>query len=131
PISSELATILAARRMRQGQGGALVFPHPVTGAMLTVGSKLGDILDAACAAAEIPRMRVHDLRHAHASLWLMAGGSIADVQRNLGHSTPVLTTETYGHIAEDHRVREADQRLALGLPKPGPRDADEGASEAE
>jgi hypothetical protein len=60
-------------------------------------------------------MRVHDLRHVHASLWLMASGSLADVQRNLGHSTPVLTSETYGHIADDHRVREADQRLALGL----------------
>jgi hypothetical protein len=47
----------------------------------------------------------------------MAGGSIADVQRNLGHSTPILTTEIYGHLAEDHRVREADSRLALGLPK--------------
>jgi integrase len=40
------------------------------------------------------------LRHAHASLWLMAGGSLANVQRNLGHSTPVLTSETYRHIAE-------------------------------
>jgi len=53
-----------------------------------------------------------DLRHAHASLWLMAGGSLADVQRNLGHSTPVLTSETYGHIGEDHRIREVDLRLA-------------------
>jgi integrase len=70
-------------------------------------------------------MRVHDLRHAHASLWLMAGGSIADVQRNLGHSTPVLTTETYGHIAEDHRVREADERLTLGLGRQGPRALDD------
>ena len=54
---------------------------------------------------------------AHASLWLMAGGSLADVQRNLGHSTPVLTSETYGHIGEDHRVRESDARLGLGLGK--------------
>jgi integrase len=58
--------------------------------------KIGEILDAACKTAGIPKMRVHDLRHAHASLWLMAGGSLADVQRNLGHSTPVLTSETYG-----------------------------------
>lgn len=81
----------------------------------------GAILDDACKTAGLPRMRVHDLRHAHASLWLMAGGTIADVQRNLGHSTPILTTETYGHIAEDHRVREADTRLALGLDQPHPK----------
>jgi hypothetical protein len=29
----------------------------------------------------------------------------------------VKATEIYGHLAEDHRVREADSRLALGLPK--------------
>jgi hypothetical protein len=45
----------------------------------------------------------------------MAGGSLADVQRNHGHSSPVITSETYDHRAEDHRVREADQLLSLGL----------------
>jgi hypothetical protein len=45
----------------------------------------------------------------------MSGGSLADVQRNLGHSTPVLTSETYGHIAEDHRVREAERHITLGI----------------
>ena len=50
----------------------------------------------------------------------MAGGSLADVQRNLGRSTPVLTSETYGHMGEDHRVREADSRLTLGMGNPFP-----------
>jgi integrase len=121
PISAELAAILADHRKRDPWGGSAVFFHPATGQGLTPDVRMGGVLDVACNAAGIPRMRVHDMRHAHASLWLMAGGSLADVQRNLGHSTPVLTSETYGHIAEDHRVREADQRLALGLPQPGPR----------
>lgn len=115
PISAELARILVEHRARGRWARSAVFPHPETGDPLTHNVKIGLILDAACKRAGIPRMRVHDLRHAHASLWLMAGGSLADVQRNLGHSTPVLTSETYGHIAEDHRVREADMRLALGL----------------
>jgi len=122
PISAELAAILARQRMRSATPAALVFPHPATGDMLpATGDALAVILNAACTAAGVPRMRVHDLRHAHASLWLMGGGTIADVQRNLGHSTPVLTTETYGHIGNDHRVREADARLALGLAAPGPK----------
>ena len=121
PVSAELAAVLAEHRKRDPWGGAQVFPNPRTGAMLSPAVRVGDVLDAACKAAGIPRMRVHDLRHAHASLWLMAGGSLADVQRNLGHSTPVLTSETYGHIGEDHRIREADHRLALGLEKPGPK----------
>jgi integrase len=121
PISGELAAVLTRHRMRSAKPGALVFPHPATGDMLPVNLKLGAVLDDACKAAGVPRMRVHDLRHAHASLWLMGGGTIADVQRNLGHSTPVLTTETYGHIGDDHRVREADARLTLGMAQPGPR----------
>jgi integrase len=127
PISTELAGVLAEHRKRDRWGGASVFPNPLTGEPITPDVRMGAVLDSACKAAGIARMRVHDLRHAHASLWLMAGGSLADVQRNLGHSTPVLTSETYGHIAEDHRVREADQRLALGLPKPGHALAEKGA----
>ena len=37
----------------------------------------------------------------------------------------------YGHIAEDHRVRESDKRLTLGLPKPGPRTIEDEANEAK
>jgi integrase len=110
---------LAAHRKRDRWSGPFVFSNPLRGEPISPDVRMGAALDAGCKEAGISRMRVHDLRHAHASLWLMAGGSLADFQRNLGHSTPVLTSETYGHIAEDHRVREADQRLALGLPKPG------------
>jgi integrase len=115
PISAELGHALTEHRARSWNPGPLVFPDPRTGNALIPGTRLHKILDGACARSGVARRRVHDLRHAHASLWLMAGGSLADVQRNLGHSTPVLTSETYGHIAEDHRIREADQRLTLGL----------------
>jgi integrase len=98
--------------------------------MLKPTLKAAAILDDACSAAGVPRMRVHDLRHAYASLWLMAGGTIADVQRSLGHSTPILTTEIYGHLAEDHRVREADSRLTLGLAQSGPEPVTDVAAEA-
>jgi integrase len=121
PISTELAIVLARHRMRSQRPGPLVFPHPVLGGMMTVDVKLWPILDAACAAAGVPRMRIHDLRHANASLWLMNGGSLTDVQHNLGHSSPLVTSATYAHLAEDHRVGEADRRLSLGLPQPGPR----------
>jgi hypothetical protein len=30
-----------------------------------------------------------------------------------------VTSESYAHLADDHRVGEADRRLALGLPQPG------------
>lgn len=121
PISSELASILTEHRARDSWAGELVFPDPQTGGMLSPNERLANVLNPACTAAGVARMRVHDLRHAHASLWLMSGGSLADVQRNLGHSSPVLTSETYGHIGEDHRIREVDERLALGIGRPGPK----------
>jgi len=119
PMSSELASILTEHRARDPWAGELVFPDPKTGGMLSPNERLANVLDPACTAAGVARMRVHDLRHAHASLWLMSGGSLADVQRNLGHSSPVLTSETYGHLGEDHRIRQVDERLALGLGRPG------------
>lgn len=115
PIPAEFAPLLAEHRLRDPWGGELVFPHPHTGEMLSQDARLRDVLDAACTTAGIPRMRGHDLRHGYASLFLMAGGSLTDVQRNLGHSTPVLTSETYGHIAEEHRIREADRCVEFGL----------------
>lgn len=115
PLTMELAEILAEHRLRDPWGGPLVFPNPLTGEMMTGGVKLGPFLEAACKKAGITRMHTHLLRHANASLTLMNGGSLTDVQRNLGHSTPVLTSETYGHLAEDHRIREADRRLTLNI----------------
>lgn len=115
PLSAQLVKILAEHRARDPWGGALVFPDPATGKMLAPNLKLRALLDTACDAAGVPRMRVHDLRHAQASLWLMAGGSLMDVQRNLGHSTPVITSEMYAHIADDHRIAEADARLTIDL----------------
>jgi site-specific recombinase XerD len=52
------------------------------------------------------RVRIHDLRHAHAS-WLLAGGAdLQVVKERLGHAT-IATTEKYLHkgsgIASDGR----------------------------
>lgn len=120
PITTDLAALLAEHRKRDSWGGPSVFPQPHTGEMLSPDARLAKVMDAACSATGVRRMRIHDLRHAHASLWLMAGGTLTDVQRNLGHSTPVLTASTYGHIADDHRVRESDVRLTFGTGVPAP-----------
>jgi integrase len=96
-------------RAQDSRIGAPMFVHPETGEPLSHNVKIGLILNEACKRTGVPTMRVHDLRHAYASLWLMAGGSLTDLQRNLGHSTPVITSLIYGHLTEDHRVGEADR----------------------
>jgi len=36
-------------------------------------------------------VRVHDLRHSAASIWLAAGVDIAELSRALGHASPQVT----------------------------------------
>ena len=48
--------------------------------------------------AGLPRIRLHDLRHAHASLMLRQGVHPKIVQERLGHSTISVTLDTYSHV---------------------------------
>lgn len=49
-------------------------------------------------AADLPRMRFHDLRHGAASLLLSQGVHPRVAMRLLGHSTIGLTMNTYSHV---------------------------------
>src|SRR5690606_13882081 len=57
------------------------------------------------AAAGIPDVRLHDLRHSFASDALMSGVPLAVVGEMLGHKEP-RTTKRYAHLA-NHVVRQA------------------------
>ncbi len=46
----------------------------------------------------LPLMRVHDLRHTAASLWLAAGFPPFQVSRWLGHASVVTTDTVYSHL---------------------------------
>ncbi len=48
--------------------------------------------------AELPRIRLYDLRHSCATLLLMADEHPKVVSERLGHSTIVLTLDTYSHV---------------------------------
>lgn len=57
------------------------------------------------------RVRLHDLRHTAATLWLAAGESIYFVQQQLGHADIQTTIEQYGH-PDKQAHREAAARAA-------------------
>jgi len=67
--------------------GRPVHPHP-----------LSQAFDRLVARAAVPRIRLHDLRHTHATLMLKAGVPIKVVSERLGHSTPAFTMTTYQHV---------------------------------
>jgi len=54
-------------------------------------------------------IRLHDLRHTHATLLLAAGKRVEVVSERLGHASPMITLTVYAH------VRPGDQRDAAEL----------------
>lgn len=54
-----------------------------------------------CDRAGVKRIRVHDLRHTYASHYVMRGGSVADLQGLLGHSSSMMTMK-YAHLVPGH-----------------------------
>ncbi len=64
-------------------------------------------------------LRLHDLRHTFASLYLVDGGDIFRLSRILGHNTVAITERTYAHLKPD--AFESDYgRVAFRMPsEPG------------
>jgi integrase len=58
-------------------------------------------LDAIMARAEVPRIRLHDLRHSHTTLLLAAGTPIKVVSERLGHAKTSNTIDIYAHVLPD------------------------------
>ena len=50
--------------------------------------------------ADLADVRIHDLRHSHASFLVNAGRTLYEVQHILGH-TQVKTTQRYAHLSHD------------------------------
>ena len=46
----------------------------------------------------LPHLTLHGLRHAHATLFLVAGVSPKVVSERLGHSNIAITMDTYSHV---------------------------------
>ncbi len=65
------------------------------------------------AAAGVPKVRLHDLRHGQASLMIAAGVPIEVVSKRLGHSSIAITADTYTHLLEGVGRRAADAAAAL------------------
>jgi integrase len=67
--------------------------------------------DRQVASAKVPRIRLHDLRHTHATLLLQAGVSPKVVSERLGHATVAFTMQVYAHVIPG---MQADAAKAFG-----------------
>ena len=64
--------------------------------------------------ADLPTIRLHDLRHTWATLALEAGVDVAVASKRLGHSSPVITWQTYQHVRKGMQT-DAAERVAEAI----------------
>lgn len=96
------------RKMELGpayEDNHLVFPGPL-GRPLDP-SVLTHTFERLTRQAGFKGIRLHDLRHFHATLLLREGVHPKVVQERLGHSTIVLTLDTYSHVVPGLQERAA------------------------
>lgn len=99
----------AGEKRRSDLGSDLVFCEPDGGhlnppAISKEFAKLGN-------SAGLPRIRLHDLRHTHATIALQAGIHPKIVSERLGHATIAMTLDVYSHAIPSLQ-KEAAARIA-------------------
>lgn len=65
-----------------------------------------DQLNSACAKFNVKNIKVHGLRHTHASMLFASGARMKDIQMRLGHARITTTMDIYTHLVEN-----SDERL--------------------
>jgi integrase len=127
-LDPETVIVLRAHRSRQdrhfSQAGVTpqgwVFTHedgePLSPSYLT--HTFTDLVEATC----LPPVRLHDLRHGAATLMLLASHELKTIADQLGHSSVVLTADTYLSVAVELGLKAAAAaaRLVLNAGKSPP-----------
>ena len=120
-LSAEAVAVLRRQRRTQAEGrllaGAAYEDRDLVFAT-GLGSPLGpeNVLRTwygVVEAAGLPGLRVHDLRHAHATLMLGKGIHPKIVSERLGHASVNITLDTYSHVLPGLQAAAADALDAL------------------
>jgi integrase len=61
----------------------------------------------------LPAIRLHDLRHTHATVLLRAGAPVKVVSERLGHANATITLGVYAHVMPGMQREAADKFAAL------------------
>ncbi len=118
PMTGEVFAVLDG--LPKGMNNEYIFPSRVGGRI----GKISKSFDLAVAELGLndnvtdPKLRFsfHCLRHTHASWMIESGSSLYLVQKQLGHSTPVVT-QRYSHVG-DAQLEEACRAFEALIQKP-------------
>ncbi len=73
--------------------------------------RLSKVFEREVGRSGLRRIRLHDLRHTHATLALRAGVPVKVISERLGHENPAFTLTQYAHVLPGMQA-EAAQRVA-------------------
>src|SRR5439155_25859982 len=62
----------------------------------------------------VERIRLHDLRHTHATILLLKGVPVHVVSQRLGHASPSITWDVYAHVLREQQS-DAAERFAIAI----------------
>jgi integrase len=68
---------------------------------------------------DLRKIRLHDLRHTHATLTLKAGVPVKVISERLGHESPAFTLKQYAHVIPGMQAEAAAQVAAMIDGPPG------------
>ncbi len=78
------------------ENGTPIHPHTFSQAFERLIAKL-----------DLPRIRLHDLRHTHATIAMSAGVPIKVISERLGHEAPAFTMKQYAHVMPGMQIEAA------------------------
>jgi integrase len=114
-LSPDVFEVLLLHRQRQEAERELLgdaWAHPELVFTSEVGTPLNPdnlkrVRNKLMDIAHVPRVRLHDLRHLHASVAIHSGMDAKVLADRLGHSRASFTLDRYTHLFESQRARSA------------------------
>ena len=76
-------------------------------------SYINNTMERACKKSGVKRIRVHDVRHSHASLLIEMEISVLYISERLGHEDIQTTLEIYAHLYPNKNEQVMDKLNAL------------------
>ena len=88
-------------------------PQPDDRLFLQSASHMERVFKAHAEQAELPKIRLHDLRHSHVSLLVDLGFSALLVSERMGHKNVTTTLNRYAHLFPSRQTEVAEKLQAL------------------
>ncbi|MDV7202253.1 site-specific integrase [Roseovarius sp. 10] len=114
PISADVAAIVRQRALVVPKGNPWLFPGDVPGQPV---KEIRRFWVKVQREADLPDVRIHDLRHTFASLLVSGGASLEMIGKLLGHSQ-MQTTLRYAHLMDSPLRAGVDAVAGMFRPRP-------------